>query len=118
MVPDQVQQPVQREGAPVPVVELLEQFRHLAHQTTLRRLDATVVPLGQEVVAQQRRVYERLHDAVHEAGGPEIQQSAQSQSTGLGHCPAYRMRLEQTNLRAGGPPTRVRDGTAQIPVER
>lgn len=72
VVPDQMQESVQRKGATVAVVELLEQFGHLADQTSLRCFNATLVAFGQKVVPEEWRVDERLHNAVHKASGAQV----------------------------------------------
>lgn len=56
---------------------LLEELRHLAHQAGVA-LHFTFVPVGQEEVSQQRRVCQRLHDAVHEAGVAQVDQTSQA----------------------------------------
>lgn len=56
---------------------LLEELRHLAHQTGVA-LHLAFVPVGQEEVAQQRGVRQRLDDAVHEARVAEVYQTSQS----------------------------------------
>lgn len=57
---------------------LLEEGGHLADQAGAGALHLTAVPVGQEEVAQQGRVCERLHDAVHEARVPQVDEAAQT----------------------------------------
>lgn len=57
--------------------DLLEELRHLADEARVR-LHLALVPVGQEEVAQQRRVRERLHDAVHEARVAEVDEAPQT----------------------------------------
>lgn len=56
---------------------LLEQLRHLAHQAGVA-LHLAFVSVGQEEVAQQWRVRQRLDDAVHEARVSQVYQTAQT----------------------------------------
>lgn len=56
---------------------LLEELGHLAHEARVA-LHLALVPVGQEEVAQQRRVRQRLDDAVHEAGVAQVDQTAQA----------------------------------------
>lgn len=63
---------------PLPAPHLLEQGGHLADQAGAGALHLTAVPVGQEEVAQQGRVRERLHDAVHEARVPQVDEAAQT----------------------------------------
>lgn len=60
-----------------PILYLLEELRHLAHQTGVA-LHLAFVPVGQEEVAQQRGVRQRLDDAVHEARVAEVYQTSQA----------------------------------------
>lgn len=61
--------------------------------------------LGEKVVAQQRRVNERLHDAVHEAGGAQVHEAAQANRGGGADAAAQRMlqQLLDAQLLDGGP---------------
>lgn len=62
---------------------LLEELGHLAHEARVA-LHLALVTVGQEEVAQQRRVRQRLDDAVHEAGVAQVDQTAQAcKSTAL-----------------------------------
>lgn len=74
--PYQVEQLVESQGCLTARVELLKEVRHLANQATgwLR----TVMPISEEVIAQQRGMYQRLYDAVHKTGAPKIDQSPQT----------------------------------------
>lgn len=56
---------------------LLEELRHLTHQAGVA-LHFAFVSVGQEEVAQQRGVRQRLDDAVHEAGVPQVYQTSQA----------------------------------------
>lgn len=57
---------------------LLKKRRHLADQTGAGALHLTPVPIREEEVSQQRRVGERLDDAVHEAGVAKVDQPSQT----------------------------------------
>lgn len=61
-------------------IYLLEELRHLTHQAGVA-LHFTFVSVGQEEVAQQRGVRQRLDDAVHEAGVPQVYQTSQAWGT-------------------------------------
>lgn len=56
---------------------LLEELRHLAHQTGVA-LHLAFVSVGQEEVTQQRGVCQRLDDAVHEARVAQVYQTSQA----------------------------------------
>lgn len=58
-------------------IYLLEELRHLTHQAGVA-LHFTFVSVRQEEVAQQRGVRQRLDDAVHEAGVPQVYQTSQA----------------------------------------
>lgn len=63
---------------PIPSPHLLEEGGHLADQAGAGALHLTAVPVRQEEVAQQGRVCERLHDAVHEARVPQVDEATQT----------------------------------------
>ena len=63
---------------PIPSPHLLEEGGHLADQAGAGALHLTAVPVRQEEVTQQGRVRERLHDAVHEACVPQVDEAAQT----------------------------------------
>lgn len=56
---------------------LLEELRHLTHQTGVA-LHLAFVSVRQEEVTQQRRVCQRLNDAVHEARVAQVYQTSQA----------------------------------------
>lgn len=58
-------------------VYLLEELRHLAHQTGVA-LHLALVSVGQEKVPQQGRVCQRLDDTVHKAGVAQVDQPSQA----------------------------------------
>lgn len=101
MVPDQMEQTMQRQWHRHARIELLEQTADLADQTLGRQLGAALVAFGQEVVAQQWRMDERLHDAVHEAGGAEIHEAAQTDGRRGGHHTTARMLEQEIEIDVG-----------------
>ncbi len=56
----------------------MEELRDFTNETLLPRLGVAVVDVGEEVLAQDGRVNERLDDAVHEARGTEIDEASQT----------------------------------------
>ena len=61
------------------IPHLLEETAHLADEALLRvGGHVTVVLVGEEVVAQDGSVGQRLQDAVHEAGVAQVDQPAQT----------------------------------------
>lgn len=76
VLPHQVEQLVEAEGRLVARVELLKEIGDLADEAA-GRLGA-VVPVGEEVVTEQGRVDQGLHDAVHEARAAEVYQATET----------------------------------------
>ena len=64
-------------SVPLRPPHLLEELGHLAHQAGVA-LHLALVSVGQEEVAQQRRVRERLDDAVHEARVAQVDETPQT----------------------------------------
>ena len=75
--PDHVQQLVGREGGALAAEKVLEQLRDLAHDARILRVCLTHVPVREEVVPQLRGVDQHLHDAAHEAGVAQVDQTPQ-----------------------------------------
>lgn len=71
--PDQVEELVKCQRGLAAGVKFLEQMGYLADQAASRL--RAVVTVSKKVVSQQRSVDQRLYDAIHEAGAPEIDQS-------------------------------------------
>lgn len=73
MCPDEVEQFMEDQRRLVARVELLEKTRDLADEAAVWL--RAVMPIGQKVVAQQRRVDQRLDYAVHETSTAQVYQT-------------------------------------------
>lgn len=78
MIPNEMQQSMQRYWSLGTRIEFLKQTRYLAHQTFCRQLRCAFVPLGNEIAMQQRCVDQCLKYAIHETCRTQIQQTPQA----------------------------------------
>lgn len=74
MIPNEMQQSMQRYWSFGTRIEFLEQTRYLAHQTFCRQFRRALVSLGNEIAMQQRGVNEGLEYAIHKARRAQVQQ--------------------------------------------